>query len=170
MEHLPEPWLRGPLTGVHPLLSPILFAFQQAREDLARHTESLTDDDIWATPSGLGSAGFHIRHIAGSTDRLMTYLQERQLSDRQMIALREENQTTGPGRDRLLTDLDQAFHAAESIVRALDPSKLAEPRTVGRLRLPTTVIGLLTHIAEHTQRHVGQAISAAKLAKVASHH
>jgi len=30
----------------------------------------------------------------------------------------------------------------------------------------TTVAGLLTHIAEHTQRHVGQAISAAKLSRV----
>src|SRR6266852_8766355 len=99
MDHLPEPWLRGPLTGVHPLLSPILFAFQQAREDLASHTESLTDDEIWATPHGLGSAGFHIRHITGSTDRLMTYLQGQQLSDQQMTAVREEDRATGPNRD-----------------------------------------------------------------------
>jgi hypothetical protein len=170
MDKLPEPWLRGPVTGVHPLLAPIIYAFQQAREDLTSHTAGLTDDEIWATPHGLGSVGFHIRHIAGSTDRLMTYLRRQQLSDRQMTALHEEDRPAGPGRDRLLADLDHAFREAESVARALDPSTLTETRTVGRLRLPTTVIGLLTHIAEHTQRHVGQAISAAKLAKVALHH
>ena len=164
MDHLPEPWLRGPLPEIHPFLAPIFYSFQQAREDLANHTENLTDDEIWSTPS---SVGFHIRHIAGSTDRLMTYLQARQLSDRQMAALREEDRPTGPDRDTLLADLHQTFLQAKSVIRALDPSTLAEPRTVGRLHLPTTVIGLLTHIAEHTQRHVGQAICAAKLAKVA---
>jgi hypothetical protein len=54
---------------------------------------------------------------------------------------------------------------AEETIRSIDPATLAEPRAVGRKRLPTTVIGLITHIAEHTQRHLGQAISAAKLAR-----
>jgi hypothetical protein len=39
---------------------------------------------------------------------------------------------------------------------------------VGRKKLPTTVIGLIVHLAEHTQRHVGQAVSAAKLARAAA--
>jgi hypothetical protein len=62
--------------------------------------------------------------------------------------------------------MDEAFRRAELVIRALDPARLTEPRAVGRKHLPTTVIGLLTHIAEHTQRHVGQAISATKLARV----
>ena len=165
-ESLPEPWLRGPIESVHPLLAPILYAFQQAREDLARDTHELTPSQLWATPHGFGSVGFHLRHIAGSTDRLMTYLQGRDLTSTQMAALRAEQEPGGQGREDLLAGLDQAFRNAETIVRALHPAVLPEARWVGRKRLPTTVVGLLTHIAEHTQRHVGQAISAAKWARV----
>ena len=81
---VPEPWLRGPISGVHPLIAPILYSFQQAREDLARFTEGLTPERLWASPHGFGSAGFHIRHIAGSTERLMSYLQNRELTADQM--------------------------------------------------------------------------------------
>ncbi len=167
MQPLPEPWLRGPVPSISPLTAPILYAFQQAREDLAHHTEELTDEQIWATPHGFGSVGFHLRHIAGSTGRLMAYLRGRSLTQEQMAALAGESSTTGPGRDVLLAGLERTFREAEVVVRAIDPASLAEPRKVGRAGLPTTVIGLLTHIAEHTQRHVGQAISAAKLARVA---
>ena len=165
-EPLPEPWMRGPIPGVHPLLAPILYAFQQAREDLARHTETLTREQIWASPHGFGSVGFHLRHIAGSTDRLMTYLQGRQLNPEQMAALKAEKEPGSVNREQLLAGLDRAFAGAEAVVRALDPNRLTEPRAIGRKQLPTTVAGLLTHIAEHTQRHVGQAISAAKWAAV----
>lgn len=163
-ESLPEPWMRGPILGVHPLLAPILYSFQQAREDLARYTEILTREQVWASPHGFGSVGFHLRHIAGSTGRLMTYLQGRELSPEQMAALSAEKEPGSLNREQLLAELDRAFAEAEAVVRALDPHHLTEPRAVGRKQLPTTVIGLLTHIAEHTQRHVGQAISAAKWA------
>lgn len=161
-----EPWMRGPIPGVDPLVAPVLYSFQQAREDLAQHTEGLTAAQLWAKPHGFGSVGFHLRHIAGSTDRLMTYLTGHQLSEAQMEFLRHEHDP-GATREELLAALDAGFQQAEAIVRALDPAKLSEPRGVGRKMLPTTVTGLLTHIAEHTQRHVGQAISAAKLARVA---
>jgi|CZKS01.1.fsa_nt_gi uncharacterized damage-inducible protein DinB len=164
METLPEPWLRGPVPGVNPLIAPILYAFQQAREDLAMHTSGLTTEQIWATPHGLGSVGFHIGHIAGSTDRLITYLQGEQLSEAQMTALQAEHQL-GASLDELLGALHSSFQHAEAVVRSLNAANLTQPREVGRKRLPTTVIGLFTHIAEHTQRHVGQAISAAKLAR-----
>lgn len=163
LDTVPEPWLRG-LSDVSPLTAPILYAFQQAREDLAKYTENLTVEQIWATPYGLGSVGFHVRHIAGSTDRLMRYLEGTQLTVAELRAL-ETEAAPGATREELLTELDAAFARAEAIVRVLDPATLADPREVGRKRLPTTVIGLLTHIAEHTQRHAGQAISAAKLAR-----
>jgi len=156
--------LRGPIDGVHPALAPVLYTFQQAREDLARVTAPLTAARIWASPHGFGSVGFHLRHIAGSTGRLIAYLQGRELTTEQMAALRAEHEARGEGREELLAALDHAFQEAEAVVRALDPALLPEPRWVGRKRLPTTVAGLLTHIAEHTQRHVGQAISAAKWA------
>src|SRR5688572_11721699 len=166
MTTLPEPWMRGPIAGVDPLVAPILYSFQQAREDLARYTEGLTPSQIWASPYGFGSVGFHLRHIAGSTERLMTYLQGRQLDERQLAALEIEKRADGPGRDELLAAMDRAFREAEAVVRGIDPATLAEARSVGRQKLPTTVIGLITHIAEHTQRHVGQAISAAKWARL----
>lgn len=165
-ESLPEPWLRGPIPGVDPLIVPVLYAFQQAREDLARYTEGLAPEQIWNRPHGFGSVGFHLRHIAGSTIRLVTYLQGRGLTGEQLAAGRSEHEAAGQGREELLAGLDEAFRQAEAVVRSLSPAYLAEPRWVGRKRLPTTVAGLLTHIAEHTQRHVGQAISAAKWAAV----
>jgi uncharacterized damage-inducible protein DinB len=163
LDTVPEPWLRG-LPDVSPLTAPILYAFQQAREDLAKYTGDLTVEQIWATPHGLGSVGFHVRHIAGSTDRLMKYLEGKQLTAAELRGL-ETEAAPGATGEELLAELDAAFARAEAMVRALDPATLADPREVGRKRLPTTVIGLLTHIAEHIQRHVGQAISAAKLAR-----
>ena len=165
MQTLPEPWLRGPVPGVKPLIAPTLRTFQQAREDLAMHTIGLTREQICSTPHGFGSLGFHIRHIAGSTDRLITYLEGKHLSEKQMTALQTEHEP-GASREELLAGMHASFERAEAVVRALHPASLSDPREVGWKRLPTTVIGLLTHIAEHTQRHVGQAISAAKLAAV----
>jgi uncharacterized damage-inducible protein DinB len=141
----------------------VLYAFQQAREDLAHYTEGMTREQFWATPHGSGSVGFHLRHIAGSTERLMAYLQGRQLTPEQLAAVTAEQEPTAD-RAMLLTELDRVFSAAEAVVRGIDPATLADPREVGRQRLPTTVIGLLTHIAEHTQRHTGQAIVCAKWA------
>jgi len=167
MAELPEPWLRGPIEGLSPLVAPILYAFQHAREDLARFTEGLTTEQIWARPHGFGPVGFHLRHIAGSVDRLMTYLEGRMLDEGQMAALKTEMEP-GASREELLRALDAAFAKAEGIVKKIDPGTLAERRGVGRKQLPTTVIGLLTHMAEHTQRHVGEAISAAKLARLSN--
>jgi hypothetical protein len=145
-----EPWLRGPIAGVDPLTAPVLYAFTQAREDLEQYTEGLTTEEIWRS-----GVGFHIRHISRSTERLMAYLQ-----GCRTVELGEGE--TGASRQELLAELDDVFKRAEMVVRAIDPSILRDAREVGRKRLPTTVIGLLSHIAEHTQRHVGQAISAAK--------
>jgi uncharacterized damage-inducible protein DinB len=166
-EVLPEPWLRGPIEGIHPLLAPVLYAFQQAREDLSRYTTGLRTAQLWARPHGFGAVGFHIRHIAGSTERLLSYLEERGLTPEQLAALESEHEP-GMDRERLLAHLDRSLREAEAVVRGIDPPTLAQPRYVGRKRLPTTVIGLLTHIAEHTQRHIGQAVSAAKWAALES--
>jgi uncharacterized damage-inducible protein DinB len=166
MSVLPEPWMRGPIEGVDVMVAPVLYAFQQAREELQQYTEGLSDAQIWARPFGFGSVGFHILHIAGSTDRLLSYLQGSPLTAAQFAALEAEKHVGAQSREELLDKLERAYLAAEVVVRAIDPARLREARSVGRQRLPTTVIGLLTHIAEHTQRHVGQAIAAAKLARV----
>jgi uncharacterized damage-inducible protein DinB len=144
------------LPAVDPLTAPVLFALQQAREDLEKYTSGLSMDQIWAA-----SLGFHLRHIARSTDRLLTYAEGRQLSAEQMQAL-EDEKNPGATREQLLAEINSSFDRVEVFIRGLDRDRLLEAREVGRKRLPTTVIGLLIHIAEHTQRHVGQAISASK--------
>jgi uncharacterized damage-inducible protein DinB len=159
-----EPWLRGPLEDVHPLLAPIFYSFQQAREDLRHWTAGITREQLWARPMGLGSIGFHIRHIGGSVERLLTYAVGGQLSEAQLSEIEKEMEP-GQKLDDLLSELDRRLTAAENLVRTLDPASLAEPREVGRKRLPATLGGLLTHIAEHTQRHVGEAIVTVKIAE-----
>ncbi len=163
-EALPEPWLRGPLPDVDPLLAPVLRSFQQVREDLARWTDGLSQRQVWASPPGLAPLGFQLRHIAGSVDRLTTYLEGRPLTPRQLAALAAE-MAPGASLEELLAAVDAALTRAEAVVRALDPARLAQPRAVGRAQLPTTAMGLAVHLAEHTQRHLGQAILTAKAAR-----
>jgi len=157
--------MRGPIEGLNPLIAPVLYAFDHAREDLAKWTSGLTQEQLWATPHGFGSVGFHLCHLAGSTDRLLSYALGNQLSADQLAFLKTEHQP-GATREELLAAMDASFQRVEQAVRGLDPSHYTEFRGIGRKQLPTTVIGIFVHIAEHVQRHIGQAISAAKLARV----
>jgi hypothetical protein len=159
-----EPWLRGPLAGVHPLVAPALYAYAQAREDLIHWTEGLTDEQIWLRPHDLAPVGFQLRHIAGSVERLTTYLRGDQLTPSQLDAIHHE-MDPGAGRATLLSEVNEALDKSEQVILALDPAMFTEPRSVGRKQLPTTVIGLVVHLAEHTQRHVGELIVTAKLSK-----
>jgi uncharacterized damage-inducible protein DinB len=161
---LPEPWLRGTISDVDPVVAQVLYSFQQAREDIASFTEGLTAEQMWVQPVGLASVGFHVRHIAGSVDRLLTYAVGRMLSDEQLATLKCEKDP-GASREELLTAMDRSLREAEEVMRTLNPAAFNEPRVVGRKKLPTTTAGLLIHIAEHTQRHVGQAILTAKLVR-----
>ncbi len=157
-----EPWLDGPLEGVSPLVQPLFFSFTQVRNDLAQYTATVSDDDFWRSVGGLPSLGFQLRHLAGSADRLATYLFGEQLSASQLAALKTEH-LPGATRTELLAIVEAALERVKERLRGLNPDALYEPRFVGRQQRPTTVIGLLVHIAEHTQRHLGQAITTAKL-------
>ena len=160
-----EPWLSGSLQEVDPLLRPVLHSFQQVREDAARWTEGLTAEQLWAQPHGVGPAGFHLRHIAGSIDRLFTYAQGRSLTEEQMAELRAAERDPGLDREALLTRLDEVLDRVSQKIRSMDPATLRDPRAVGRQQLPTTVMGLMLHMAEHAQRHVGELIVTAKLVR-----
>jgi hypothetical protein len=159
-----EPWMRGPLTGVDPMVQPLLFSFQQAREDLDKWTAGLTPEKLWTRPFGLGPVGFHIRHAGGSIERLLVYATSGQLSEQQLAETKSEMEP-GASRDELLAQLEARLQAAERTARGLDVSAWTEPRYIGRKQLPTTLGGLITHIAEHTQRHVGEAIVTAKVVR-----
>jgi hypothetical protein len=161
----PEPWLRGPVEGIPPLLMPVAHALVMAREDVAAALEAMRPDALWSRPGGAASAGFHAMHLAGSLDRLFTYARGRQLSDEQFAALaREQSPGEPPPSARELVHLvETTIEKALAQLRATDPATLLEPREVGRQRLPSNVLGLLFHAAEHTQRHVGQLVTTAKI-------
>jgi uncharacterized damage-inducible protein DinB len=159
-----EPWLSGPIEGVDPLLAPVLYTFEQTRQDLAAATADLTTEELWARPGGGGSVGFHLRHAGGAAERLSTYLRGQQLSESQLAAGKAESEP-GASRDELLARLGEQLAGVEAYIRTLDTATLAEARGVGRKMLPTTVIGLIVHIAEHTFRHAGQAVTTAKFVR-----
>lgn len=159
----PEPWLRGPLDGVDPYLMPAAHALTHAAEDLARAVEGLSPAALWTRPGGAASAGFHLRHVAGSIDRLLTYARGESLSDAQRAAGLAEEQPGAPGdAPALLAEALRAIETALAQIRATPRDALLEPRGVGRAQLPSTVLGLLFHVAEHTQRHTGQLIATAR--------
>lgn len=141
---------------------PVFFSFAQVREDLAHHTVGISRDQLWQRVAGNNSLGFHLKHIAGSIDRLTTYLASGALSAEQLEFLQNEL-TPSDALPHLLSLIDSSLHAAEQQLLKIDPATLYEPRSVGRHSLPTTVLGLLVHLAEHTQRHLGQAILISRL-------
>ena len=158
----PEPWLQGTLKDVPAVPRAILHALELARQDVQHWCGALTEDELNARPAGLPSVAFQIRHIARSIDRLLTYAEANPLSLDQMKALKDElNERSKPAA--LFAELESALVKAAQRIRAVDFTKLEEPRKVGRSELPTTLGGLLVHAADHTQRHVGQAITTAKL-------
>jgi uncharacterized damage-inducible protein DinB len=162
-----EPWLRGTETDVPAVGRAVLHALQLAEEDLQKWCGNLSDAALNARPAGAAPVAFHIRHVARSLDRLLTYAEARDLSERQMTQLRTELDP-GATHDELFAEFAAALADAAARVRALAGTNLEEPRTVGKKRLPTTVGGLLVHVADHTQRHVGQAITTAKMLRMSS--
>jgi len=154
-----EVWLRGiAVPDIPALLQPVAHGLLQCREELAASVEGLTPDQIWTRPSGAASIGFHLRHAARSLDRLFTYARGETLSADQHDALKSENDPDlAPDiAARLLDGFAAAVERALDQLRATDERVLLAPRGVGRARLPSTVVGLLFHAAEHTQRHAGQ--------------
>ncbi len=153
-----EVWLRGPLPDIHPLLQPIAHALLQAREEVIGLMQGLPDHLLWERPAGVASVGFHLQHLTGVLDRIFTYARNETLSPDQLAALGAEGkaeQNTLSGQE-LVQQFSNQVDRALAQLRATDDITLTETRGVGRAQLPSTVIGLLTHAAEHTMRHVGQ--------------
>jgi uncharacterized damage-inducible protein DinB len=161
---LPEPWLRGTHSEIPAVPRAVLHALELAQEDLTFWCDELSEPDLMATPSDLPSIAFHLRHIARSLDRLLTYAEGRQLNERQLQALTTEFHPHC-SRAEIFSELSAALTQSSARILKLSkkPDTLNHPRAVGRENLPTTVAGLLVHIADHTQRHVGQVITTAKI-------
>jgi DinB family protein len=164
---LPEVWLRGAVAGYPAELQPVVHALLQAQEDVEATLAPLAVDEIWATPGGAASIGFHARHLVGALDRLFTYARGLALSEPQLVYLKGEGVPGDPPADgaELFGLVRSGITAALGQLRATAVSELAAPRAVGRKLLPTTVRGLLFHGAEHCTRHAGQMITTAKIVR-----
>lgn len=162
-----EAWLEGPIEGVDPYLVPVAHALVQAERDLGRVVSELPAEALWARPGDAAPIGFHLMHIAGVLDRLLTYARGEMLSEAQLEALRREGNPGDPppGAAELLEEARAAIGKALEQVRSTPGATLLEPRAVGRKRLPSTVLGLLYHAAEHVTRHTGQIITTAKIVR-----
>jgi hypothetical protein len=158
----PEAWLRGPLPEVDAYLLPAAHALVQAGEDLASAVAGLDAEQLWARPGGAASVGFHLRHIPGALDRLLTYARGESLTDEQRAAARAEEARADGDRESLLAGARYGIDKALAQIRATPRGRLLDARPVGRAGLPSSVIGLIFHAAEHTQRHTGQVIATAK--------
>lgn len=160
----PEAWMRGIISGVHPVTAHLLRASEQIREDAGSAIGGLTADQIWARPNGMTSAGFHAKHLAGSTNRLLTYLGGNQLSPDQLAAIGTESAGEETA-EQLQSLIDTALDRYEDAIRNLEPPDFAAIREIGRKRYQVTAISIAIHIAEHAQRHIGGMIAAAKMAR-----
>lgn len=163
----PEPWLRGPVEGVPPLLQPAAHAFIMALEDVERATRDLDAHDLWVGPGGAASIGFHIAHLSGATDRLMTYARGERLNDAQKKKLLSERPDPDgrPSLDVLLADWRATVADTLRQLREIPEDTLLTPRFVGRAQLPSTVLGLVFHAAEHASRHAGQIVTTVKIVR-----
>ena len=157
----PEPWLRGTHTEIPAVARGVVHALELAVEDTARWTSGLTEEELHQTGMGLPSVAWQMQHLARSVDRLLSYAEERQLSAAQMEALRSEGEPISA--DSLRAEFQMSLQEGIGRVVTLAGTDLETARGVGRKNLPTTVGGLLVHVADHTQRHVGQLITTAKL-------
>ena len=161
-----EWWQRGPVDGVPAMLQPVAHILLQVRESVDELVEGLTESEWNARPAGVASPAFHVRHIAGVIDRLFTYARGEALSDAQFAALRSEGATlVAADIAEALRALHTRVDAAVAELRTIDPTTLSDFRSVGRARLPSTVIGCLVHGAEHSMRHVGQLSVTTRIAR-----
>jgi DinB family protein len=164
MPDTPEVWLRGSLPGYAPLLMPVAHALLQAREEVERVAANATPEELWQRPGDAASAGYHLQHLAGSLDRLFTYARGEQLNEMQRAALLQEG-IPGATGSMLVSGVAAQIDQALEQLRRTPVESLGDAREVGRARLPSTVLGLLFHAAEHTSRHVGQLITTLKIVR-----
>lgn len=165
VSHDTEVWQRGPVTGFEPLVMPVVHALLQAQEDLQRLVSMVPPEHVWQRPGGAASIAFHVSHTGGALDRLFTYARGESLTDAQRAAARAEGQAgeRPASLAALVADVEATIARALDQLRSTRAASLLDERKVGRAGLPSNVLGLLFHAAEHATRHVGQAITTARI-------
>lgn len=163
---LPEVWLRGPLPNVPALLQPVAHALFQASEELESALRDFPESLLWTRPGNVASVGFHLQHLSGVLDRLVTYARGEGLTETQLASLGAEGKPDPTlHASALLRQFQERVLWVVGELPSFPDAILTEPRPVGRARMPSTVLGLLFHAAEHTQRHLGQLLVTIRLQK-----
>ncbi|HUQ66647.1 MAG TPA: DinB family protein [Flavitalea sp.] len=157
MENKTEVWLRGPVEGVPALLQPVAHALLQSNEEIHAMLNGFPQNRLWDKPADAASVAFHLQHLPGVLDRLFSYSKGLPINNTQLKYLSEEGlEVVGITKEQLLENLTTKINESISYLKTVKPDTLTEVRTVGRKNLPSTVLGLLFHAAEHTMRHTGQ--------------
>jgi len=161
-----EVWMRGPISGLIPLLQPVAHAILQAREEVNLMMIDFPNELIWERPNAVASVAFHLQHLSGVLDRIFTYANNQILNEDQleMLAL-EADSTQFLTVKGLLTRFNNQVNKALTQLKNIEEKTLLEPRSIGRKQIPTNQLGLIFHAAEHTQRHVGQLLVTIKMLK-----
>lgn len=157
-----EPWLRGTHSDLPATARAAVHALELAQDDLRKWTAELTETEIHAAPFGLTTVATQLRHIAGSIDRILSYAEGKRLMDEQ-LARQQTEESGSQSLAELTTAVEAAITLAFARVRVLAGQDLEQPLAVGRKQLPSSLGGLLVHVADHTQRHVGQVVATAKV-------
>ena len=162
-----EVWLRGPVDGILPLLQPAAHTILQVGEDVLPIVADLTPGQLWARPGGVAAIGFHLLHLPGSLDRLLTYSRGAALAPEQFDYLAAERTAheDRPELPRLLARFATGIAAGVAYLGSVPEASLLLPREVGRKRLPSTTLGLIFHAAEHSSRHAGQIVTLNQLVR-----
>ena len=150
-----ERWLAGPVKDIPSLLQPVAHALIQAAKEIRTMMTDFPEEKLFDKPAEVASPGFHLKHIKGVLDRLFTYAANNQLSPEQLVYLKSEGEPVG-NVSELVQQLEFQVGACLKSLSEIDESTFTQFRGVGRKQLPSTVIGLLFHAAEHTMRHTGQ--------------
>ena len=163
---LPEAWMRGPVPSVPALLQPAAHALLQSKEEINELMKDFDESLLWKHPANVASVGFHLQHIVGVQDRLFTYANGGMLSVQQLQYLKAEGvENEAISVRSLLENLNAQTERSINQLSETDVNTLTETRGVGRKQIPSTVLGLLFHTAEHTMRHTGQLLVTVKILK-----
>ena len=164
---MPDAWLKGPVAGVPAALQPVAHALLNLQIELEHVLGDASTEEIWRRTSGAAPVGFHVVHLCGSIDRLLTYARWEALSDTQLATLAaEKDEGARPEANAVRELVRDTVERAFEQLRATPEATLDEPREVGRKKLPSTVRGLLFHAVEHGARHTGQAITTKKFVRI----
>ena len=160
----PEVWLRGPISGIPLLVQPVAHALLQARNEIEVLMKDFNDGGLWQKPAGLASVAFHLQHLRGVLDRLFTYARVQQLNSIQLAELAAEgtfDETITV--QQLVTAFNEQVSGSINELMLVNEAQLLETRGVGRANIPSTMLGLYVHAAEHTMRHLGQLLVTVKV-------